>query len=131
MHVLAAGGIADGRGMAAALLLGASAVQIGTALLRCPEAKIPSARADAIGRAAHPSLYRASGSRPRNRSGAPPPAPYPVQRGLTQAMRDAAAKKNDIRGIQARAGQSGGLTTVDPAGDVVRRLWEETQTLLS
>src|SRR6516165_10217089 len=62
---------------------------------------------------------------------APPPAPYPVQRGLTQPMREAAAKDNDVSRMQAWAGQSARLARAEPAGEVVQRMWQETQTLLS
>jgi nitronate monooxygenase len=46
--VVAAGGIADARGMVAAFALGASAVQIGTAYLFCPEAKVPPVHLEAL-----------------------------------------------------------------------------------
>lgn len=141
--VVATGGIADGRGIAAALLLGAAAVQIGTAFLRCPEAKIPSAWADAIGKTAPEDtiVTRTLTGRPARSIAtdyvraamaptAPMPAPYPVQRGLTQPMRDAAVKANDVNRMQAWAGQSAGLARAEPAGEVVQRLWHETQALL-
>ena len=50
--VIAAGGIADARGIVAALALGASAVQIGTAYLFCPEARVPPLHLDALMNAA-------------------------------------------------------------------------------
>jgi nitronate monooxygenase len=141
--VVATGGIADGRGIAAALLLGASAVQIGTAFLRCPEAKIPSAWADAIGKTAPEDtvITRSVTGRPARSIAteyvraamaptAPAPAPYPVQRGLTAPMREAAAKANDVGRMQAWAGQSARLARAEPAGEVVQRLWQETQALL-
>jgi len=141
--VIAAGGIADARGVAAALILGASAVQVGTGFLRCPEAKLPAAWADAIGASAPEETMvtrafsgRAGRSvatayaRAATAPDAPPPAPYPVQRALTQPMRGAAVKENDIARIQAWAGQSAALAEARPAADVARGLWEGARKLL-
>ena len=62
---------------------------------------------------------------------APRPAPYPIQRSLTAAMREAATKNNDLSRIQAWAGQSARLARAEPAGEVVRRLWDDAQALLA
>jgi nitronate monooxygenase len=141
--VVAAGGIADARGVAAALVLGASAVQIGTGFLRCPEANLPSAWADAIGTTLPEQtlLTRAFSGRPgraiatvyalaATSAMAPAPAPYPIQRGLTKAMREAAVKNNDIDRMQAWAGQSAALSRPRQASEVVRELWEGAQAIL-
>lgn len=144
LPVIATGGIADARGAAAALVMGASAVQVGTGLLRTPEAGLPSAWADAIG-ATPPEgtmVTRAFSGRPGRSIAtdyvraaaapdAPDPAPYPVQRGLSQSMRDAGTKANDIDRIQAWAGQSAAMAPAKPAADVVQELWVETQALLA
>ncbi len=129
--VVATGGIGDHRGVRAALALGASAVQVGTAFLRCPEAGLPPAWADALGRAAPEDtiVTRAfSGRAGRSlRTGyalsADLAAPYPVQRGLTAGMRAAGVQANDLDRIQAWAGQAAGLARAEPARAVVARLW--------
>ena len=58
------------------------------------------------------------------------PAPYPVQRGLTAAMREAAVKDADIARMQAWAGQSARLAPARPAGEIANELWEGAQALL-
>jgi nitronate monooxygenase len=142
--VVATGGIADARGVAAALMLGASAVQIGSAFLRCPEADVDPAWAETLAHVAPEDTIVTrvfSGRAGRSvatdyvlaasADGAPPPAPYPVQRGLTAAMRAQAAATGDIQRMQLWAGQSVRLGRVEPAGGLVRRVWEEALDLFS
>jgi nitronate monooxygenase len=141
--VIAAGGIADARGIAAALILGASAVQIGTGFLRSPEAKLHLAYAERLaGTEANETMVtrafsgRAGRSvatayvRAANAPNAPCPAPYPIQRGLTGAMREAAQKAGNAERMQLWAGQSAKLARNEPAGTICQQLWEEASRLL-
>lgn len=142
--VVASGGIADGRGVAAALALGASAAQVGTGFLRCPEARTHPAWSAALeglrpegtavtrafsgraGRGVATAYVRATAA-----ADAPAPAPYPVQRALTAAMRADGQAAGDVQRMQAWAGQSAALARAEPAGDVVTRLWREALEVLA
>ncbi len=143
LPVIATGGIADGRGVAAALALGAWAVQIGTGFMRCPEARLAPAWADALARTAPEDTVvtrafsgRAGRSiatayvRASMGDDAPAPAPYPVQRALTAAMRAEAAKAGDLARMQVWAGQSASLARAIPAAELTRELWKSAQAIL-
>lgn len=141
--VIAAGGIADGRAVAAALTLGASAVNIGTGFLRSPEARLHPTYADRLARTEpHDTmLTRAFSGRPGRAVAndylratllpdAPSPAPYPIQRGLTLAMRDEAKKTNNAEKMQMWAGQAAKLARSEPASVIATELWEQASRLL-
>lgn len=142
LPVVAAGGISDAQTAMAALMLGASAVQIGTGFLRTPEARITPAWADAIAHANPENTIATcafSGRLGRSiatkyalamdRSDAPDPAPYPIQRGLTQVMRDAGSRENNIDCIQAWAGQSAKRAQDTPALKLTQNIWSEMYKL--
>jgi nitronate monooxygenase len=142
--VVASGGIMDGRGIAAALALGASAVQMGTAFLTCDEAGIPPAYKQAILTAQENAtrLTRAFSGRPArgiaNRfmtdmeaSGiADHILPFPLQDALTRPLRTAAAQQARAEYLSLWAGQGLRLARRQSASDLVARLARETTETL-
>ena len=141
--VIASGGIMDGRGLAAALALGASGVQMGTAFLACAESGAPSAYKQAIysARPGDIRLTRAFSGRPArciaNRfttemedAEAEAILPFPWQNNLTRALRAEAAKQNRVEFLSLMAGQGAALARGEGAAALIARLDAEAATAL-
>jgi nitronate monooxygenase len=140
--VIASGGIMDGRGIAAALTLGADAAQLGTAFLTCDEAGIPAAHKQAIlhAREDQTRITRAFSGRPArgivNRLmddiDREPDAilPFPLQNALTRPARTAAAREDRADYLSLWAGQGVRMARRLPAGELVRQLADETRRSL-
>lgn len=139
--VIAAGGIADGRGVAAVLALGACAAQLGTAFLRASEAQTSPAYRSALtsasasdtvvtkafsGKSARGIANRMT----RELSTSDSHAPYPYQNALTRDIRDAAAKSGDADFLSLWAGQAFPLIREEPVEAIVKRIVNETSDAL-
>ncbi len=139
LPVVAAGGIADGRGVAAALMLGASAVQLGTAFLGCPETSTSAAHRCALEtRAAEDTVITTSISgRParafRNaltrESNADHVAEFPLQFPITQVIRSASSVEHETEAMWA--GQAFPLQIAEPASEVMARVSADAQRLFA
>jgi NAD(P)H-dependent flavin oxidoreductase YrpB (nitropropane dioxygenase family) len=149
LPVLAAGGIADGAGLAAAVMLGAEGVLLGTRFLATPEAPLPDSYKQAICRSdGHDTLVTelpdviagqvwpgAFARVLRNpfiqnwlgREGEVRQRRTELQRGIQRAR-----EQGDVDNGALLIGQDAGLIeTVEPAGEVVQRIVREAEDLLS
>lgn len=137
LPVIAAGGIMDGAGINAVLQLGASAAQLGTAFILCPESSTNAAWREALKgpRAHHTQVTSAISGRPargmlnRNFSdlqinGADVPD-YPIAYDANKALNVAASAKNNSDFAVQWAGQGAPLARELPAGELVRLLAAE------
>jgi nitronate monooxygenase len=139
--VIAAGGIADGRGIAAAFALGASGVQIGTAFLGCPEASLsPLYRAQLRSAADdRTEVTRAFTGRParalRNRFVAEMAdaevLDFPLQASVVGPLWQVPSEAARAEFLPVWAGQSAPLLRELPASKLVEQLVAETQAILA
>jgi nitronate monooxygenase len=140
--VIAAGGVSDARGIAAAFMLGASGVQIGSAYLHCPESKVTAPHRAALAAA------QDNGTRVTNlMTGRPArgiinrvirdlgpisdvaPA-FPLAAGALAPLRAKAEPQGSGDFSAMWAGQAASLGRALPAGEVTRKLAREALTLL-
>ena len=139
--VIASGGIMDGRGVAAALALGAAGVQLGTAFLTCAEAGVPEAYKDAILSAPEDStrITRAFSGRPArgiaNRfltgmQSVTEVLPFPLQNAITRPMRAESSRQNRADYLSLWAGQGTRMARRITANELVERLVAETDSAI-
>jgi nitronate monooxygenase len=139
LPLVATGGIATGRAVAAVLAAGAAAAQIGTAFMLTPEAATSPAHRDALRRGAPTALTRAFTGRSargiENRfmreHEHEAPLAYPEVHNLTAPVRAAARGRDDADGFNLWAGQAYALAEQLPAGELVRRLADEAREALA
>lgn len=131
--VIAAGGIADRRGVAAALALGASGVQVGTAFLRTSESAATAGHRAAIAAAGETDTVLTRAMSGRLARGIPNRAmrvletagviaPFPAQNWASGVFRAEAAVRDDADLVSLWAGQAAGLATRGHAADVFAEL---------
>ena len=138
--VIAAGAIADGRGIAAAFCLGAAGAQIGTALLKCPEAKLGALHRAALERGGETTLTNVMTGRPARglynrlmREVGPlsvdAPA-FPDQAAALAPLKAAAEARGADDFTNLWSGQAAALSKVEPAAEKLQRIWNEAEALL-
>ena len=135
--VIAAGGITDARGIAAALMLGAAAVQMGTAFLFCPEAQVSAAHRKLLAEArdhstrltwlltGKPARSMVNELMERLEDAEHQAAPFPTQINLIAPLREESGQWSSLW-----AGQAAALGREMPAADLVKHLAEEVGRLL-
>ncbi|NVJ97935.1 MAG: nitronate monooxygenase [Alphaproteobacteria bacterium] len=138
LPLVAAGGIADARGVAAAMTLGADAVQMGTAFLACQESNTTDAHRQWIfeSKAEDTTLSRAFTGRlarfRRNRftKETDKALPFPLQAWFTGPMKKAALQQGNADLASLYAGQGAPLLTHKHAQDLVASLMRDVPTYL-
>jgi nitronate monooxygenase len=138
LPLVATGGIATGRGVAAVLAAGAAAAQLGTAFMLTPEAATSPAHRDALRAETRTALTRAFTGRSargiENRfiheHEHEAPLAYPEVHHLTAPLRAAAREADDADSFHLWAGQAHALAAELPAGELVRRLADEAREAL-
>ena len=138
LPVIASGGIMDGRDIAAAMRLGAAAVQLGTAFLPCPESGAPAVYKRALLEAKRDAtvITRAYSGRPARgiantfiammAANEQAILPFRQQNDLTRPMRNAAGRLGDAGFISLWAGQGVARSRAMPAAELVRTLVDES-----